>query len=150
MFCSKVRTDQGEVIVHTNECGRLTVGPTRGNGGEISAYRPERRFLTKWEYTREVARQWQQGGGVDTPAAPYPPQPQRFPQSQQFQRASARVTAFRSGIARQLLLIDGYYSGRSTRMEGKEEGNKHQIEELSDEDEGQVEGQGECSAEEQE
>jgi hypothetical protein len=44
------------------------------------------------------------------------------------------VTAFCSGIARQLSEIDGYYSGRSTGKEGKEEGNEDRIEELSNED----------------
>jgi hypothetical protein len=60
------------------------------------------------------------------------------------------VTAFRSGIARQLSEIDGYYSGRSTGKEGKEEGNEDRIEELSDEDEKQEEGQIDSSAEQEE
>jgi len=59
------------------------------------------------------------------------------------------VTAFRSGIARQLSEIDGYYSCRFTGKEGKEQGNKDHIEELSDEDEEEEEGQGDSSAEEE-
>jgi len=87
------------------------------------------------EYAREVSRQGQQGGGVANTAAPQPPQPQHVARSQLFQRASAQVTAVRSGIARQLSIIDRCYSGRSTGKEGAEEGNEDRIEELRDEDE---------------
>ena len=100
------------------------------------------------EYAREVARQGQQGGEAATTAAPQPPQPQHVTRSQLVQRASARVTAFLSWITRQLLESDGYYSGRCTGMDGKEEGNEDDIEELSYEDEEQDEGQGDSSAEE--
>jgi len=60
------------------------------------------------------------------------------------------MTAFRSGIARQLSEINGYYSGRSTGKEGQEEGNRDRIEELNDEDKEQEEGQGDSSAEKEE
>jgi hypothetical protein len=104
------------------------------------------------EYAREVARlgHRQQGGRVGTTAAPLPAQPQHVARSQLFQRASAQVTAFRSGIARQLSEIDGYYSGRSTGKEGKEEGDQDRIEELSDDGEEQEEGQSDSRAEEEE
>jgi hypothetical protein len=102
------------------------------------------------EYAREVPRQGQQGGGVATTAAPQPPQPQHVARSQLFQRASAQVTAFRSGMSRQLSEIDGYYSGRFKAKNHKEEGNEGRIEELSDEDDEQEEGQGDSSAEEEE
>ena len=102
------------------------------------------------EYARAVARQGQQGGGIATTDAPQPPQTQHVARSQLFQRASVQVTAFRSGIARQLSEIDGYYSGRSTCKEGKVEGNEDSIEELSDEDEEQEDGQGYSSVEEEE
>jgi len=88
-FCPDVRTDQEKGIVHLNERGRLTLGPRGGNGGEISGYRPERRFLSMREYAREVARQEQHGRGVATTAAPQPPQPQHVARSQLFQRASS-------------------------------------------------------------
>jgi hypothetical protein len=45
MFCPNVRTDQDKGIVHLNDHGRLILGPRGGNGGEISGYQPERRFL---------------------------------------------------------------------------------------------------------
>jgi hypothetical protein len=60
------------------------------------------------------------------------------------------VTAFRTGIARQLSEIDGYYYGQSTGNEGKEECNKDRIEELSDKGEVGEEGQVDSSAEEEE
>jgi hypothetical protein len=60
------------------------------------------------------------------------------------------VTAFRSGISRQLSEIDGYYSGRSTGKEGTAESNEDRIKELSDADEQQEEWQGASSAEEAE
>jgi len=107
-FCPDVRTDQEKGIVHLNDRGRLTSGPRGGNGGEISWYRPERTFLSMREYAWEVAPQGQQGGGVATTAAPQPPQPQQVARSQLFQRASAQVTAFPSGIAQPLSEIDGY------------------------------------------
>ena len=50
------------------------------------------------------------------------------------------MTACRSGIAQQLLEIDGYYSGRPTGKEGREDGDKDRIEELRNEDEQQDEG----------
>jgi len=59
------------------------------------------------------------------------------------------VTAFRSGIARQLSEIGGYYSGRSTGKAWKEEVNEHCIEELSNQDEVEEEGQGDSSAEDE-
>jgi len=62
------------------------------------------------KHAREVVQQGQQGGGVATTAAPQPPQLQPITISQLFQRASAQVTAFCSGIARQLSKIDGYNS----------------------------------------
>jgi hypothetical protein len=102
------------------------------------------------EYAWEVARQRQQGGGVATTAAPHPPQLQHVARCQQSQRASPQVMACRLEIAQQLSEIDGYYSGRSTGKEGKEEGNQDRIEELSDEYEEQEEGQGNSSAEEEE
>jgi len=150
MFCPDVLTDQDKGLVHFNDRGRLTSGPRGGNGGEISGYGPERRILSMREYAREAARQGQQGGGVATTAAPQPPQLQHVGRSQLFQRASAQVTAFRSGIARQLSEIDGYYSGRSTGKQGKKEGNENRIEELIDEDEQQGEWQGDSSGEEEE
>jgi len=75
-FCPDVRTNHKKGIVDLNECGRLTLGPRGGNGGETSGYRPERRFLSMQKYAQEVARQGQQEGGVATMAAPQPPQPQ--------------------------------------------------------------------------
>jgi hypothetical protein len=45
------------------------------------------------------------------------------------------VTAFRSGIARQLSEIDGNYACWSTGQEQEAEGNEHHIEELSEYDE---------------
>lgn len=69
--------------------------------------------------------------------------------SQLFQRASAQVTAFRSGIARQLSEIDGYYSGQSSGKEGREDGNEDCIEQLSDKDEVQKEGPGNSSTEDE-
>jgi hypothetical protein len=54
-FCSDVRTDQENRIVRLNEPGGLTLGPGGGTGGEISRYRPERRFLSVREYSQEVA-----------------------------------------------------------------------------------------------
>jgi hypothetical protein len=65
------------------------------------------------EYTQEVAQQGQQGGGVATPAALQLPQRQHIATSQLLQMASAQETTFRARIARQLLEIDGYYSGQS-------------------------------------
>jgi len=103
-----------------------------------------------WEYAWEVARQGQLGGGVASTAAPQPPQPQHVARSQLFQMASAQVTAFRTGIARQLSEIDGYYSGQPTSKEGNEEGNEDRIEELSDEDGEQEEEHGDSSAEDEE
>jgi len=61
-------------------------------------------------------------------------------------RASAHVTMFPSGIARQLSEIDGYYSGQSTGMEEKATGDRDHIQELSDEDDDQEEGHGDSSA----
>jgi hypothetical protein len=150
MFCPDVRTDQEKAIVHPNDHGGLTFGPRGGNEGEISRYQLERRFLSMREYTWEVARQGQQGGGVATTATPPLPQSEHVATSQLFQRACAQGTAFRSGIARQLSEIDGYNSGRSTGTEGKEEGDEDRIEELSDEDEEQQQGQGDSSGEEEE
>ena len=100
LFCPNVRTDQEKGIVYLNDRGRLTLGQRGGNGGEISGYRPERRFFSMWEYAWEVARQGQQRMGVATTVAPQPPQPQHVARSQLFQRASAQVTALCSGIAR--------------------------------------------------
>ena len=60
------------------------------------------------------------------------------------------MTAFRSGIARQLSEIYGFYSGRATGKEGKKEGNEHCIEELSAKDEEQEVGQGDSRAEDEE
>ena len=60
------------------------------------------------------------------------------------------MTAFHSGIARQLSKIDGDYSGQSTCKEGKENRDEDRMEELSDEDVEQDEGQGDSSAEEEE
>jgi len=45
-----------------------------------------------------------------------------------------------AGIAWQLSEIDGYFSGRSSGKQGKYEGIKHHIEELSNKDENQEEG----------
>jgi hypothetical protein len=57
---------------------------------------------------------------------------------------------FRSGIARRLLEINGYCSGKSAGEEGKEEVNDNCIEELSDLDEEEEEGQGDSIAEKEE
>jgi len=57
MFYPDVRTDQEQGIVHLNEHRRLTLEPRGGNGGEISGYQPERRFLSMRVYAREVAQQ---------------------------------------------------------------------------------------------
>jgi hypothetical protein len=57
------------------------------------------------------------------------------------------VTAFRTGIARQLSEMDGYYYGRSTGKEGKEECNKDRFEEFSDKGGEGEEGQVDSSAE---
>jgi hypothetical protein len=149
-FCPNVRANQDKGIVHLNAHGRLTLGPRGGHGGEISRYQMERRFVPMREYAREVGRQGQQGRGVATTAAPQPPRPQHIASSQLFQRASAQLTVFRSGIAHQLSEIDGYYSGQSTGKEDLEEGNEDHIEKWSDEDEEQEEGQGDSSAEEEE
>jgi hypothetical protein len=59
------------------------------------------------------------------------------------------VTAFRSEITRQLSEIGGYYSGRSTDREVKEEGNKDFIEDLGDENAEDDEGQGDSRTEEE-
>ena len=67
-----------------------------------------------------VARPGQKGGRVATITAPHPPQLQHVARSQQFQRASAQVTVFHSGIARQQSEVNGYYFGWST---GEEERN---------------------------
>ena len=40
-FCPDVRTHQEQGITHLNACGRLTLGPCGGRGGEISGYQPE-------------------------------------------------------------------------------------------------------------
>jgi len=149
MFCPDVRTDQENGTVHLNDCGGPTLGPRGGNGGEISGYRPERRCLPMRQYAWEVSRQGQHGGGVATTAAPQPPQLQHIARSQLVQRASAQVTAFRSGIARQLSEIDGYYSDWSTGKGGKEEGNEDRIGELNDEDDEQEEEQGHSSADDE-
>jgi len=150
MFCPDVRTTQEQGIVDLNDSGRPTLGPGGGNGGKIYGYRPQGRFLSMREYTREAARHGQQGGGVATTAAPQPPQPQHIARSQLFQRASAQVTWFCSGIARQLSEIDRCYSGRSTDKEGTEQGNEDHIMPLSNEDDEQEEGQGDSSAEKEE
>jgi len=150
MFCPDVHTNWETGIVHLNDRERLTIGPRGGNGGEISGYRPERRFVSMQQYAREVARQGQQGGGVATTAAPQPPQPQYVARSQLFQMADAQVTALGSGIAQPLSDIDGYYSGHSTGKEGKEEGKEDHIEKLRDQDKEDEEGQGDSSAEEEE
>jgi hypothetical protein len=60
------------------------------------------------------------------------------------------MTAFGSGITRQLSVIYGYFSGQSTSNECKEEGNADCIEELSDKDVEQEEGHGDSSAQEEE
>jgi len=119
-FCPKVHINHEEGIVHLNQCGRVTSGSRAGNGGEISWYGLERRFLSMGEYTWEVARPGQKGGRVATITAPHPPQLQHVARSQQFQRASAQVTVFHSGIARQQSEVNGYYFGWST---GEEERN---------------------------
>jgi len=150
-FCPDMRTDQEHGELHPNDCGRLTITPRGGNGGEISAYRPERRLLlSMWEYALVVARQGQQEGGVATTAATQPPQPQHVAWSQLFQQASIRVTAFRSGIAWQLSDIDRYNSDCSTRKEGKEEHDEDHINQLSNEGAVQEDGQGDSSGEEEE
>jgi len=102
------------------------------------------------EYAREVAQQGQPGGGVTTTAATQPSQPQHIARSQLFQRASALVTAFLSGMAWQLSEINGYYSGLSTGKEHKKEGNEDSTKELSDNDEVEDEGLSDSSAEEEE
>jgi len=79
------------------------------------------------EYAHEVARQGQQGGRVATTAAPHPPQPQHVARSRLFQRASAHITEFHSGIARQLSEIDGYDTCWSTWTESKRGGNEDRI-----------------------
>jgi len=88
-ICPNVPTDQDDGIVHCNDRGRITRGLKWENGGEISGYRPERRFLSMQEYAREVARQGQQERGVATTAVPPPPQPQRIARSHLFQGASS-------------------------------------------------------------
>jgi len=114
--------------------------------GEISGYRPEKRFLSIREYASEVAWQWQQGVGVATPAAPQPPQQQQVARSRLLGRSGAQEIAVRSGIARLLSEIHGYYSGWSIAEECEEESEGDQIEELSDENEEQEDGQGDSSA----
>jgi len=84
-----VHTEQEWGSVHLNECVMLSLGPRGGNGGEISRYQPETRFLSTWEYAREVTRQAQQVSGVTCTAAPQPPHPQYILRSHLFQRASS-------------------------------------------------------------
>jgi len=68
-------------IIHLNAYERQIFNPREGNGGEISAYQQERRFLSMGEYSWEAARHGQQtGGGVTTPS-PQPGEPQHFAKS---------------------------------------------------------------------
>lgn len=126
--------------MYLNEHGIHTLGPGGGNGGEISGYRTEKWFFSMREYTQDVAREGQQGGGVTATLAPQLPHLQHVARSQQIHRASAQETPFRSVIARQLSEIDWCYSGWCTCKEGKEEGNNDRIEELRREDEEQAVG----------
>lgn len=103
--------------------------------------------MSTQEYAREVAHQWQKGGGVATTAAPQSPQLQHIVRFRLFQRASAQLTAFHSRIAPQLSETDRYYCGRSPAKESQGEGKEVSMEKLSDEDEEPEEGQGESSAE---
>jgi hypothetical protein len=147
-FCPDVHTDQEKGIVQLNDRRSLNIESRGGNGGEISGYRPQRKYLTLQEYGREVAMQGQQRRGVATMAAQQPPQPQHFVKSYLIQRASAHGTACRSGIARQLSAIDRYYSGRSRGTEGMPVPNENCIEWLSDPDEEQEDREDDHSAEE--
>jgi len=58
-FCPNVHTDREQGIVYLNYRGRLILGPRGKNGGEISGYWLERRFLSMQEYARKVTWQGQ-------------------------------------------------------------------------------------------
>jgi hypothetical protein len=63
-------------------------------------------------------------------------------------RAAGRRSSHSRSILQDLSCFRGYYSGRSTGKEGKEEGNEDRIKQLSEEDEEQEDGQSDRSAEE--
>ena len=68
--CPDVSINLEQDIDNLNECGRLTLGPRGGSRGEICGYRLQRRFLSMWEYTGEVAQHWQPAGGVASMVTP--------------------------------------------------------------------------------
>jgi len=84
MFCPNVHTGQEKGVVLLIECGKQTLGPRGGAGGELSEYQLERRCLSMPECAWEVAWQGQHGGGVATTAAPWSPQRQHGARSQLF------------------------------------------------------------------
>jgi len=68
-FCPDVHTDSVQGMVQLNEWGRLISEPEGGIGGAMPGYRPGRIVLSIREYTLDVARQGQVGGGVANSAA---------------------------------------------------------------------------------